>query len=376
LIRKVFRFDLAPDISMLPCVPDCRNRGDRFVPRFLARLATLFVLMPRLYQATRLFLACWLLLASGLGAPTAAAAQDGPLPGVELSEKATAKSEAAEAWDAVKNTTNPALLEAFIKRYGTTFFAEIAKARLDELKAAAARPAPADAAKAIPIYPIRPGQETPADSLHQTPVPMPTDGVQQRAGLYDEDPTNPKGRQFFGSVIWRTEQIKTEGKPDELVAHADIDIPSRGLQMTMSLRRNLDPSLPASHVIDLTFRTPIDFDGGGVVKVPGILMKSNELARGTPLAGLAVKVTGGVFLVGLSNVATDRQRNAGLLLDRTWFDIPIVYVNQRRAILAIEKGLSGEEVFKTVFTAWGQYPGATQPAAGIPEHDSGNGGAR
>jgi hypothetical protein len=35
-------------------------------------------------------------------------------------------------------------------------------------------------------------------------------------------------------------------------------------------------------------------------------MKSNEQARGTPLAGLAVKVTDGFFLVGLSNVDADR----------------------------------------------------------------------
>ena len=47
----------------------------------------------------------------------------------------------------------------------------------------------------------------------------------------------------------------------------------------------------------------------GVGNVPGILMKSNEQARGTPLAGLAVKVTDGFFLVGLSNVDADRQRN-------------------------------------------------------------------
>ena len=351
------------------------------MPRFLAHLAALVVLTPRLFLVSLIF------LMSGNGVPPSAAAQDGPQPGVELSEKTAAKSEAAEAWDAVKNTTNPALLEAFIKRFGTTFFADIAKARLDELKAAATKPSSTDAAKAIRTSPIH-GQETPSYSFHQSPaqaptdnflqrpVQMPTDGVHERVVLYDEDPSDPKGRQFVGSVVWRTESIKAEGKPDELAAHADVDLPSRGLQLTMSLRRNLDPSLPASHVIDLTFRAPNDFDGGGIANVPGILMKSNEQARGTPLAGLAVKVTGGFFMVGLSNVATDRQRNAGLLVERTWFDVPIVYVNQRRAILAIDKGLSGEQVFKTVFTAWGQYPGAPQPAASVPERDGGNGGAR
>jgi hypothetical protein len=103
------------------------------------------------------------------------------------------------------------------------------------------------------------------------------------------------------------------------------------------------------------------------------LMKSDEAARGAPLAGLAVKVTNGFFLDGLSNVASDRERNLQMLLERAWFDIPVVYANQRRAILAINKGSSGERVFKTVFTAWGQYPGVAQPAAALPEDTNGHG---
>jgi hypothetical protein len=62
-------------------------------------------------------------------------------------------------------------------------------------------------------------------------------------------------------------------------------------------------------------------------------------------------------------------------VERSWLDIPIVYANQHRAILAINKGESGDQVFKTVLMSWGQYPGATQPAATVPERDSGNGGA-
>jgi formylglycine-generating enzyme required for sulfatase activity len=45
-----------------------------------------------------------------------------------------APSEAAEAWDRTKDTTNIAVLEAFIARYKGTFFAELARARGDELK--------------------------------------------------------------------------------------------------------------------------------------------------------------------------------------------------------------------------------------------------
>ena len=179
--------------------------------------------------------------------------------------------------------------------------------------------------------------------------------VAQRVVLYDEDPSDPKGKQYVGSVIWRTEQIKASGNQKaDIAVRADIEIPDRKFKMTMSFRRNTDTSLPASHTAELTFILPPDFAGGGVSNVPGILMKSNEQARGTPLAGLAVKVTDGFFLVGLSNVDADRSRNLQLLKERSWFDVPLVYVNQRRAIIAIEKGAPGERAFNDAFAAWGE----------------------
>jgi hypothetical protein len=197
-----------------------------------------------------------------------------------------------------------------------------------------------------PKIPDRVGQ--PSSSENVAPVA-------QRVVLYDEDPSDPKGKQYVGSVIWRTEPIKASGnqKPDVAV-RADIEIPDRKFKMTMSFRRNTDSSLPASHTAELTFILPPDFSGGGVGNVPGILMKSNEQARGTPLAGLAVKVTDGFFLVGLSNVDSDRARNLQLLKERSWFDVPLVYVNQRRAIIAIEKGSPGERAFNDAFAMWGE----------------------
>jgi hypothetical protein len=192
------------------------------------------------------------------------------------------------------------------------------------------------------------------DRVGQAPSSEQVAPVAQRVVLYDEDPSDPKGRQYIGTVVWRTEQIKASGqqKPD-IAVRADIEIPDRKFKMTMSFRRNTDSSLPASHTAELTFNLPADFSGGGVGNVPGILMKSNEQARGTPLAGLAVKVTDGFFLVGLSNVDADRSRNVQLLKERSWFDVPLVYTNQRRAIIAIEKGAPGERAFNDAFAAWG-----------------------
>jgi hypothetical protein len=179
--------------------------------------------------------------------------------------------------------------------------------------------------------------------------------VAQRVVLYDEDPADSKGKQYVGTVVWRTEPVKASGNQSaDIAVRADVEIPDRKFKMTMSFRRNTDSSLPASHTAELTFILPQDFQGGGVSNVPGILMKSNEQARGTPLAGLAVKVTDGFFLVGLSNVDADRARNIQLLKERSWFDVPLVYTNQRRAIIAIEKGPPGERAFNDAFAAWGE----------------------
>jgi hypothetical protein len=197
-----------------------------------------------------------------------------------------------------------------------------------------------------PKIPDRVGQPSASD--------QPVAPVAQKVVLYDEDPSDPKGKQYVGSVVWRLEPIKASGNQKADVAvRADIEIPDRKFKMTMSFRRNTDSSLPASHTAELTFILPQDFPGGGVSNVPGILMKSNEQARGTPLAGLAVKVTDGFFLVGLSNVDADRSRNVQLLKERSWFDVPLVYANQRRAIIAIEKGAPGERAFNDAFAQWG-----------------------
>jgi hypothetical protein len=182
-----------------------------------------------------------------------------------------------------------------------------------------------------------------------------TPAVAQRVVLYEEDQNDPQGKRYVGSAIWRTETVSPgPGLAPELAIRADIEIPERKMSVTWSLRRNTDPALPASHTIEIMFKLPPDFPGGGIANVPGVLMKETEQARGTPLAGLAVKVTNGYFLIGLSAVDADVQRNVQLLKTRPWFDIPIVYNSGGRAILAMEKGPPGDRAFADAFAAWGK----------------------
>jgi uncharacterized caspase-like protein len=70
-------------------------------------------------------------------------------PAPQASATTARLSEAAEAWDRTKDTASVAVLEAFIARYKDTFYAELARARVEEMKkqqVAAATPPPSAAA--------------------------------------------------------------------------------------------------------------------------------------------------------------------------------------------------------------------------------------
>ena len=219
-------------------------------------------------------------------------------------------------------------------------------------------PAPTPAVK--PATPAEPaGRPKIADRIGSDSSPSsataPAAAVAQKVVLYDEDPNDPQGKRYVGSAVWRTETVSPgPGLAPELAIRADVEIPERRMRMTWSLRRNTDKALPASHTIEIMFTMPADFADGGIGNVPGVLMKQNEQARGVPLAGLAVKVTNGYFLIGLSAVDIDKQRNISLLKERDWFDIPLVYTNNKRAILAVEKGTPGGRAFEEAFRAWGE----------------------
>jgi hypothetical protein len=210
---------------------------------------------------------------------------------------------------------------------------------------------------AIPAAP--PAKAKIADRIEPggAPVQQPElASVAQRVVLYEEDPTDPQGRRSVGSAVWRTEAISPgTGKSPELAVRADIEIPERKMSVSWTLRRDTDQSRSTSHTIEIVFKLPPDFSNGSIFNVPGVRMLEAELTPGTALAGVSVRVTNGYFLIGLSaTTPAERDRNIQLLKERPWFEIPIVYTNNRRAILAIEKGTPGERAFAEAFAAWQQ----------------------
>lgn len=78
-----------------------------------------------------------------------------------------------------------------------------------------------------------------------------------------------------------------------------------------------------------------------------------------------MKVTDGQFMIGLASAAQYRVGNVESLAHREWFDLPLFYKTQRRGILAIEKGISGRQVFLAAFAAWGEAAASTSPKSAL-----------
>jgi len=203
----------------------------------------------------------------------------------------------------------------------------------------------------VAIWLILISSEVSSETTSREPPPATTDA--QMAVLVEEFPV-PAARRLVGSVRWRAETAPPgPGLPAELMVRADVEVPERKLAMIWSLRRNTDQTLlPASHTIELVFKLPADFPSGGIADVPGILVKPAERTRGVALAGLSIKVVNGFHMIGLSDL--DKTRNLLLLKQPGWLDIPLVYNDNRRAILAIEKGPTGDRAFAEAFATWGQ----------------------
>jgi hypothetical protein len=211
--------------------------------------------------------------------------------------------------------------------------------------AAAPAPPPDDAKLAERA----PGSPPPGGSAARPDV-----AVAQRAILYEEnqaDPQSPKA--VAGRALWRLDNLNTgQSDPLETVVRASVDVQGAGLSLAIVLRRNMDATLPASHTIELTFVTASG-DPSRVVRDIGLLqLKNEEAVRGTPLAGLPVPVKDNVFLIGLSNLQGDTERNIDLLRTRNWIDLPIRFASGQRAILSFEKGVSGEQVVNEAFNQW------------------------
>lgn len=173
--------------------------------------------------------------------------------------------------------------------------------------------------------------------------------VGQKAFFYEERSGNDSGSAQTGNVVWSLVQDSPgDGEPEEPAIRAEVTIPDTQLRMQMTIRRNADKSLPASHLIEMIFSVPDNFAGGAIDNVQRITFKDTEQAPGNPLIAISSKIADNFFIVALNDARTAVDTNLSLMRRLQWVDIPITYRNGRRALLSLEKGVPGEKVFNEV----------------------------
>jgi hypothetical protein len=219
---------------------------------------------------------------------------------------------------------------------------------------APAAPAPASS-PAAPAPAVSPATAPAAAAGPAATQPAASPGlpVSARAAMLvaiADDPRKPPAISL-GSVVW-TSIPAMPGQPATIGVKAEADIPDLKMHAVMTIRKNTDTGLPASHTIDLrmTFADSAEIKGVKDMRVP--MMRRDNPPGQDALAGVRVKISEGYFLVGLNRADADAARNVDLMASRGWFDFPLLLNDDRIAKLTFEKGADGERLLNEALAAW------------------------
>lgn len=217
--------------------------------------------------------------------------------------------------------------------------------------------APAGAAPAAPAPGAAP-TETPQATPNQgaaAPAANPSDApalAGEKMFLYEERIGQTAPTAIEGAVSWSLQREPGANGRPEPVIQGRINIPGRGLTALVTVKRNGDPSLPASHLVEIVFAVPPDFEGGAIDSVQRIAMKQTEQDRGNALIAVPAKITDDFHMIALNDFPDARTTNLELLRSRNWIDIPVAYRNGRRALFTLQKGPEGERIFAEAIREW------------------------
>ncbi|MGO8373182.1 hypothetical protein ACC808_32865 [Rhizobium ruizarguesonis] len=177
-------------------------------------------------------------------------------------------------------------------------------------------------------------------------------GSSQKMFLYEERIGQSSPTAIEGSVVWSVQHEAGQDGRQEATVQGNVTVPERNLSALVTFKRNSDPSLPASHLVEIVFSVPPNFEGGSIDSVQRISMKRTEQDRGDALIAVPAKITDDFHMIALNDYPDARKANLDLMSTRNWIDIPITYRNGRRALLTMEKGGTGTDAFNTAIKEW------------------------
>jgi len=210
--------------------------------------------------------------------------------------------------------------------------------------------------------PIVPGQQEPTAPTARLKMPDRFEPGQQALPaltLYEEDPADPNGKRFVGSVIWRTETVTPGPGQTARACH-----PRRRRGARAQARDDL---VAPSQYRQGAARDP---RGGDHVQTAAGFPLGRHLQRSrhpdeasradSRRAARRPRGEGDARL--LSHRPLERGRRQGsqsaIAQGAQLVRYPVVYNNNRRAIIAMEKGIPGDNVFAEAFKTW-ELPVAT-----------------
>src|SRR5580692_7593232 len=183
----------------------------------------------------------------------------------------------------------------------------------------------------------------------QSAAPAPSAG---RAAMLIASADNPqKPAVSLGSTVWSLIP-PAPNQPGTVAVKAEADIPDLKMHATMTLRKNTDPTLQATHTIDLKFSFAEGAPVTGFKDVGLPQMRKEDSTAAEALTSVKVKISDTYFLIALAKGEADIARNLDLMQTRSWFDFPLLLNDDRIAKIDFQKSTEGQAMLEKAFDAW------------------------
>lgn len=169
-----------------------------------------------------------------------------------------------------------------------------------------------------------------------------------RASYFFQTEEGAEGETFHGTVEW-----SKYGAPVPAI-RALIRLPEKDAMVFLKIFPN-NPGDSAPYII--TIAVVGDLAASPIRRIPGIVGKARENFSGDMLAACVFawprRDQRHSFWFVLSGKDQETEtKNLQLLRYGAWFDVPILFRDGSRALLTIERGEAGAEVFDAVLQAW------------------------
>jgi hypothetical protein len=167
-----------------------------------------------------------------------------------------------------------------------------------------------------------------------------------RAGMIEQNPQPGSPRIEPGVVVWRLQESIATPERGPLAILAIATIGRQPIRLEMAIRN--EPGADGAAPISIELQVHVPGDEVVQVGVPELRNPGGE--KSLPLVAT---VAGDMDRVRYVIADGDGGQAAGLLMTRTWIDIPVRLKSGRRVVFALERGTVVREAMREAFRLWG-----------------------